>query len=383
MIYKKIDKNIKTNISLCDDEHMIECLLYVSSINKTKNFINGLLGVEIIGEYDFLNIIAVKTCIKNLNIFSKQKFINYISSQAEVKSLINVSKKILNCSDYYKECSTICFIDTGIMPHMDFVMPKNRIVKFVDLINYRTEPYDDNGHGTFVAGVCSGYGTVCKSYRGIAPNSNIVAIKALDKNGEASANKILEAMQWVYDNYRIYNIKVVCMSFGSEPLGINDPIMKGAEALWNKGVCVVAAAGNSGPKKDTIKSPGSSSKIITVGGFDDKRQEDEYNEKEFEISSFSSRGPALKRYKPDVVAPSVDIVSCSNDEDIYCMLSGTSVAAPMVAGIMSIILQTKKLSLDTAKKLLEKTSNAITYVRNDEGYGYPNLEKLYNFLQKY
>lgn len=382
MIYKKIDENIKTFVTLCDDDKMINCLLYVSNIDITKSFVNQMEGVELIGEFPFINSLAVKTCVKNLRVFSRQTFVNYIIGPSKVNTLINVAKKVLNCKNY-NERPTICFIDTGIKPHLDFCLGRNRIIKFVDLINNMISPYDDNGHGTFVAGVCSGGGNICNKYKGIVPLSNIVSIKALDKNGEAPANKILEAMQWVYDNHHKFNIKVVCMSFGSEPLGINDPIMKGAEVLWNKGVCVVAAAGNSGPKKDTIKSPGVSSKIITVGGFDDKRNFENYNPGEFEISNFSSRGPALRKFKPDVVAPSVDITSCSIDSDFYCALSGTSVAAPMIAGIMAVMLEKKKMNIDQAKRILLKSSKGITFNRNDEGYGYPDVEKILRLLRNY
>lgn len=189
---------------------------------------------------------------------------------------------------------------------------QNRICEFVDFVNGKQQEYDDNGHGTFVCGVCSGSGCLSNfRYSGIAPKTNVFALKALDGKGEASANKILDAMQWVYENHKEKNIKVVCMSFGSEPLGKSDPIMLGAEALWNEGVVVVAAAGNSGPEYQTIKSPGISSKIITVGGIDDNRYDSKsFNRKYFEIADFSSRGPAFRHVKPDIVAPSVDIVSC-------------------------------------------------------------------------
>ena len=78
------------------------------------------------------------------------------------------------------------------------------------------------------------------------------------------------------------------MSFGSTPSGRNDPLQMGAEVLWNSGVTVVAAAGNSGPERESIKSPGISPKIITVGGIDDKRVDGKYDIKSFEIAKFSS-----------------------------------------------------------------------------------------------
>jgi len=128
---------------------------------------------------------------------------------------------------------TICFIDTGIFPHFDFVFPKNKIIKFIDLINNKNEPYDDNGHGTFVAGICSGNGIFSCSRKGVATDANIISIKALKSSGESNSNVILDAMQWVYENYKKYKISIVCMSFGADFLDKHDPLSKGAQALWN------------------------------------------------------------------------------------------------------------------------------------------------------
>ena len=184
-------------------------------------------------------------------------------------------------------------------------------------------------------------------------------------------------MEWVYDNHKKYNIKVVCMSFGSEPLGHNDPIMLGADALWKDGVVVVAAAGNSGPEYQTIKSPGISSKIITVGGIDDNRYDDaNFNRKYFEIADFSSRGPAFRNIKPDVVAPSVDIISCGI-KNPYTLLSGTSVATPMIAGLCCLFLEKDStLKPDQIKNILLKICQPLGFEMYLEGYGLPNLEKL-------
>ena len=120
----------------------------------------------------------------------------------------------------------------------------------------------------------------------MAPKANIVMCKALDKNGETGALTILQAMQWIYDNADRYNIKIVCMSLGSQPLESGDPLMLGAEALWNNGLVVVSAAGNSGPAWSTIKSPGVSGKIITVGALDDGRSSGEISPNNFSVANF-------------------------------------------------------------------------------------------------
>ncbi|MBO5394575.1 MAG: S8 family peptidase [Clostridia bacterium] len=305
--------------------------------------------------------------------------VKFISSLSKASALMNVARSILGAhqSRLSGRGQTIAFIDTGICKHCDFCLGENRLIVFKDFLNGKSDCYDDNGHGTFVAGVCCGNGALSGGkYSGIAPQSKIISLKALDKNGEASADKILKAMEWVYDNHKEYNFKTVCMSFGSEPLGGNDPIMSGADALWDEGVTVVAAAGNSGPEYQTIKSPGVSSRIITVGGFNDNRFDDKVDEHFFEIADFSSRGPAFRRYKPDLVAPAVDITSCGNKKAYTC-LSGTSVATPMIAGLCALMLEKEEnLTPNEIKRRLLLSAKSICFNRNLEGLGYPNLERI-------
>lgn len=357
------------------------CFIYVSDYERAREILSK--RVSIISEFPFINILYVSGDIRTIYSVSKLECVKFISSHSKVSALVNIAKKAMDypINNLSGKNVGICFIDTGIQPHLDFCFAKNRIIKFVDLINHRQSPYDDNGHGTFVSGVCSGNGLISnKKYQGFAPNSNIISIKALDKNGEATANKILEAMQWVYTNYQKYNIRVVCMSFGSEPLGHNDPIMKGAETLWRSGICVVAAAGNSGPEYETIKSPGISSKIITVGGINDNRFDDEtFNPNFFEIAYFSSRGPSFRRFKPDLVAPSVDISSCHNKKGFYTKLSGTSVATPMIAGVCALAYEKNtRIMPDFLKKLLLQSCYPISFNKNFEGFGLLNIEKFLN-----
>ncbi|MBO5910502.1 MAG: S8 family serine peptidase, partial [Clostridia bacterium] len=209
-------------------------------------------------------------------------------------------------------------------------------------------------------------------YCGIVPNCNIVMIKALDHLGETSSNTILEAMQYIYNIHKKYNIKVVCMSFGADYSGANDPLQKGALALWNNGIIVVAAAGNSGPESNSIKSPGTCSRIITVGGLDDGR-----NDGYIKIADFSSRGPAESKFKPDIVAPSVDITSTNYDykNGFYTTMSGTSVATPMIAGICAqLISKHPTYSPDRIKHDLLNMCYPLTHNKNEEGYGYVKLD---------
>ena len=96
----------------------------------------------------------------------------------------------------------------------------------------------------------------------------------------------------------------------------------------------------------------------------------------FEMVDFSSRGPAFARFKPDLIAPAVDIISCGREKP-YVILSGTSVATPMVAGLSALIIERQpKISPIEVKRRLLSCATPICYNRNFEGYGYPQLNKI-------
>lgn len=374
---EKIDENLLKVIKSFDLNEKYECLVRTKNNQAFLKYIT-LFNDKIIKTFPFINSFLVMLERKDISYLSNADSVKYISASSKVFALMNVAKKILKVpQNVFGEGQTICVIDTGIAPHCDFLLCENRIVQFVDFINEKNECYDDNGHGTFVAGVCAGNGVMSGGrFSGIAPKAKIISLKALDKKGEANSEKILDAMQWVFDNRK--RISVVCMSFGSDPLGINDPIMLGAEKLWDSGVVVVAAAGNSGPEFQTIKSPGVSRKIITVGGFNDNRIDDEFNSDFFGMAEFSSRGPSYRYFKPDVIAPAVDIVSCGNGKD-YVKLSGTSVATPMIAGVCALIKERHpNLTPNQVKNLLLSVCRPLFFNRNIEGYGLPNLNKIFN-----
>ncbi len=350
---KTLNKKQTEKVFVCSD-----------NFDETKKFLSS--NNYIYTPYRFAGCFCVQADLEDLKILSNQQDVQFIHTNANVQALTH-EKNIINLNTltenkFLGQGQTICFIDTGLHPHLDFVFPKCRIVKFVDLINNKSVPYDDNGHGTFVAGVACGNGIFNPSKRGFAPSANIVAIKALSKNGNSDSNIILDAMQWVFENHKVYNIKIVCMSFGAEVINGSDPLSRGAESLWKRGITVVSAAGNSGPEKQTIKSPGNNPHIITVGALD---------ETTMNPAEFSSRGPTIYGHKPDLLAPAVNITSCNNLTLPYTKMSGTSVATPIVAGICAIILsRNPKMTNKQIKQFLLSHCKRITGDVDCEGAGY-------------
>ncbi|WP_100398921.1 S8 family peptidase [Bacillus sp. FJAT-44742] len=264
---------------------------------------------------------------------------------------------------------TIAIIDTGVEEHQDL---EGRIIDFADFIDNRNTPYDDNGHGTHVAGCAAGDGRASNGrYKAPAPESRIIGVKVLNKGGAGSLETVMRGIQWCIDyneNNQDQPIHIMNLSLGSASPRYDDesedPMVKMVQAAWKEGIVVVAAAGNEGPNSQTIGTPGLSSDIITVGALDNRNTEDRSDDM---IASFSSRGPTIYgETKPDIVAPGVSITSLRAPNSFidklqklnrvgshYFTMSGTSMAAPICAGVIALMLENDpSLSPSQVKKQL-------------------------------
>ena len=133
----------------------------------------------------------------------------------------------------------------------------------MDFVNGRTLPYDDNGHGSHVAGIIAGNGYDSNGEKaGIAPGASLISLKVLDAHGQGTISNIIAALGWVATNAKTYNIRVVNMSVGA---GVHesywtDPLTLAAKAVTDKGIAVVAAAGNMGKNASGSTCSGAASR---------------------------------------------------------------------------------------------------------------------------
>lgn len=287
----------------------------------------------------------------------------------------------------------IAIIDTGVYPHPDLTRPFNRIIAFKDYINHRKKPYDDNGHGTHIAGDAAGNGWASKGkYKGPAPEAGIVGVKVLDRNGDGYDSTIIKGIEWCIRERKRLKLRILSMSFGG-PVNTSckdDPLCQAVEKAVQAGLTVVIAAGNSGPGPKTIESPGISPSAITVGAVNDMRT---LTQRDDRITFYSSRGPAPGgKVKPDIVAPGESVISLrapgsqlarlSPQESVgkfYYRLSGTSISAPIVSGAAAQLLQRyPAMSPCQVKASLKKNAFRLGLKPNTAGSGEINVR----FLQK-
>lgn len=263
----------------------------------------------------------------------------------------------------------VCVLDTGIWAgHPDF---GGRVRAFCDFVDFRKTAYDDNGHGTHVAGILAGDGVASKGkFKGIAPGCEIVALKVLDQLGNGSRDTLLRAFEWVLENRELYTIRVVNISVGTTCRGEcdNRALVDGVDRLWDEGLVVVAAAGNQGPRPGSVTAPGSSRKVITVGSSDLLTGK----------GAVSGRGPTQECIcKPDIVTPGNKIISCSSETGkLYGIKSGTSMSTPVISGAAAMKLEQQPgLSNVEIKQMLLESADDLGYPRNLQGWGKFNPER--------
>ena len=138
----------------------------------------------------------------------------------------------------------------------------------------------------------------------MAPGCSLISVKVLDQKGNGYATDVLTGLKWIRENRDRYNIRIVNISVGSlsrRDMTENSILVRGVNAAWDDGLVVVVAAGNHGPGRMTITTPGISRKVITVGCSDDHKEVDVMGSR---MVDYSGRGPTLACVcKPDLVAP--------------------------------------------------------------------------------
>ena len=257
----------------------------------------------------------------------------------------------------------VAIIDSGIAPSPEF---DNRIAAFYDFTRggVPAAPIDDFGHGTHVAGLIGGNGSLSGGqYQGVAPSARLIGLKVLDGKGAGYASDVISALEFAIDHKVELGIDVINMSLGHLPLEstATDPMVLAVEQAVAHGIVVVCSAGNFGVNPTTgrpgyggIASPGNAVSAITVGAADTKGTASRTDDT---VPSYSSRGPSLGdgHAKPDIIAPGHKLVAATTTDAYlyqqyptmrvtaaggeYLRLSGTSMAAGVASGVAALVIE--------------------------------------------
>jgi len=288
---------------------------------------------------------------------------------------------------------TVAVLDTGGTP--DHPMFSGKTISCVSIFTFGPDTVCDDlhGHGTHVAGISVGNGIGNLASKGVAPDADLVSVKVLDRTGSGSFSGIIAGMQYVVNEG---SAKIINLSLGTGPVGNGGdcpgyylPMDNAIAAAISANVTVVASAGNSGNELNKgVGYPACNVQVIAVAATDDNDNK----------ASFSSIGGALESH--GISAPGVSIYSsvpatganCCSDPSLYKHLSGTSMASPVVAGTIALLLyQNPDLSPADVKDALFSTAcTSSTCIESDPqipdvpninyGHGRVNALAAHNFI---
>jgi serine protease AprX len=357
---------------------------------------------------DIINAVHISLSPQAIQALSSNPVIAYISPDRKNTGSLDITTQTVNANLAWQfgwdgTGVGVAVIDSGIAQKHDFTNKSNGVtsrVVYSQSFVAGQDASDLYGHGTHVAGIVGGSGldstgsTYARTFKGVAPNVNLVNLKVLDANGAGNESDVISAIQTAVALQSTYNIRVINLSLGRPVFESYtlDPLCQAVEAAYRAGIVVVAAAGNYGRDNSrgtkgygTIASPGNDPYVITVGATNSKGTPSPFDD---QIASFSAKGPTAVDHiaKPDIVAPgngvvsvlasttctlytqfksthvlnNFDLTSTSKYSDSYFMLSGTSMATPVVAGAAALLLQkTPSLTPDQVKERLMRTATKI------------------------
>lgn len=233
--------------------------------------------------------------------------------------------------------------------------------------HYGSSSPDDNiGHGTFIAGIAVGSDLLGENQIGVAPGAQWIAARGLDDNGQGTYADLLKAMEFMLaptpnaDGSGVPRPDmapdIVNNSWGGST--VCNPFFKEAINNWrNAGILPVFSGGNFGPDEGSIRLPANYYDSFTVGAVNSDNK----------LAYFSSRGPGAcgDFIKPNISAPGKNIRSALSSqlgyEKSYAVGSGSSMAAPHVAGVAALLGQADPhLSINKLEQILQETAFALT-----------------------
>ena len=352
--------------------------------HTSKRFVGFMVGLTVLLVFSSGYLIEI---FKENNPFAIRPTEGALESQEVYGELIQSDIKGLDGSGV-----RVCIVDSGIdTSHKD--LSGINLVAWRDFVNNQEQPYDDQGHGTSMAGILVADGWM----KGVAPEVELVVAKALSGNGTGDDGIVADAIDWCVDQ----GSHIISLSLGGapgllpfNPFGGRDSSDAADDAI-DQGIVVIAAAGNDGGPDDDgdVAHPSSERLVISVGGHTEDGSHWSGS------STGDNNGNLLPlilprqdpHKKPEVVAPAEGVPVVNND-GTWSIVDGTSAATVFVTGAIALLLeaqpslagnetsgssasviQIKQALMDTAKPQPGQDGHD-----DDYGYGMLQIENLIN-----
>ena len=352
--------------------------------HTSKRFVGFMVGLTVLLVFSSGYLIEI---FKENNPFAIRPTEGALEAQEVYAELIQSDIKGLDGTGV-----RVCIVDSGIdTSHKD--LSGINLVAWRDFVNNQEQPYDDQGHGTSMAGILVADGWM----KGVAPEVELVVAKALSGNGTGDDGIVADAIDWCVDQ----GSHIISLSLGGapgllpfNPFGGRDSSDAADDAI-DQGIVVIAAAGNDGGPDDDgdVAHPSSERLVISVGGHTEDGSHWSGS------STGDNNGNLLPlilprqdpHKKPEVVAPAEGVPVVNND-GTWSIVDGTSAATVFVTGAIALLLeaqpslagnetsgssasviQIKQALMDTAKPQPGQDGHD-----DDYGYGMLQIENLIN-----
>ncbi|MGB0200517.1 MAG: S8 family peptidase [Candidatus Poseidoniaceae archaeon] len=356
--------------------------------HSSKRFVGFMVGLTVLLVFSSGYLIEV---FKDNNPFAIRPTAGALEAQEVYGELIQTNIKGLDGTGV-----RVCIVDSGIdTTHQD--LSGMNLVAWRDFVNNEEQPYDDQGHGTSMAGILVANGWM----EGVAPKVELVVAKALSGNGTGDDGVVADAIDWCVEQ----NVQIISLSLGGAPGLIPFSIFGGrdssdaADDAIDQGIVVIAAAGNDGGPDDDgdVAHPSSERLVISVGGHTEDGSH-------WSGSSIGDNNGNLiplilprqdPHKKPEVVAPAEGVPVINND-GTWSIVDGTSAATVYVTGAIALLLeavpslaanessgssatvvQIKQALMDTSKPQPSQDGHDDNY-----GYGMLQIENLISSFEE-
>ncbi len=331
-------------------------------VSKEENTLSkiGYVKAEILGDRDIESVI--KEISKEYKLKTSEP--NYISNVFAITDPLYENQWYIPDTNFdkawpklkNKKVVKIAVIDTGVnSKHPDL---KNKILQGFDFVNNDSTSLDDNGHGTFVAGIIAGASNNI-GIKGLFDSAKIIPIKTIDGNGAGTYEDVAKGIIYAADN----GAKVINLSVGGYAYSFM--LLDAVDYALTKGCIVVASGGNDGIEQEIY--PAGYADVIGVSALDQNGQ----------IWNKSNSGKHI-----DVCAPGVNILSLGLDEN-YVYASGTSASAPMISALAAMLVSEKPdVSSSVIEKLIMQSAKDLGDKGRDKVYGSGEIDALSVFGQE-